>query len=148
MARIVNVLRNKYMGCYPGAVGQDYILHQQPLPDERFFGRALRTYLPNFMGRFINRKELIEKSHQKQMDIVKKKARSCTNQYNIGERVITQDHIGKCWNINGTVTAKKEAEDGSFRSFTVQSNAGRELLRNAHFLNPSGKILLNSANLN
>ena len=87
---------------------------------KRFFGRALRMYLPNSVERYINHKELIEKHHQKQLGISEMKGTSCTKQYKVGDRVITQDHLSKRWNIHGTVTVKRVAEDGTFRSFTVQ----------------------------
>ena len=99
-------------------------------PAERFFGWAPRTYLPNSVKRFIDH----QNCKQKQVGIARKKGRSCTNQCDIGNRVLVQDRVSMHWNIHGAVTGKREAGDGTFRSFTIQSDAGRELLHNSCFL--------------
>ena len=68
-------------------------------PSYRGFYNPACTYLPNSVETFIDHQELIENRKQKQVDISRKKGRSCTNHYEIGDRVLVQDHVSKHWNI-------------------------------------------------
>ena len=86
-------------------------------------------YLPNIVEGFIKNRELIEKRTQKQLELVRKNGRACPNQYMISDRVIIQDHLSKRWSIYGKVTEKRISGEGSFWSFIVLTDAGRELIK-------------------
>ena len=101
--------------------------------NERFFGRAPRSLLPN-LKRFVDHHKLITNRRDKQTEIALKKGRSSPNDFEIGDRCVVQDVVNKRWSIKGTIREKRWSEDGSNRSFIVEKDDGTEILWNAKFL--------------
>ena len=81
--------------------------------NERFFGRAPRSLLPNSLKRFVDHHKLITNRRDKQTEIALKKGRSSPNDFEIGDRIVVQDIVNKRWSIKGTITQKRWSEDGS-----------------------------------
>ena len=90
---------------------------------ERFFGRAPRTFLPSSLERYVVHQQLIERRKQKHIEISRRKGRSSPSDYKPGEKVHIQDHVSKRWNIQGVISGKRMAEDGTSRSFTLETMA-------------------------
>ena len=106
---------------------------------ERFFGRTPRNYLPNSINRFVDHHKLIENRKNKQVEISQKKGRSAPNDFEPGNRVIIQWNLSKRWNIPGAISEKRISEDGSARSFLVEKEDGRTVIRNSRFIKRTWK---------
>ena len=61
----------------------------------RFFGRRLRTLLPNSLDREVNRRDLIKRRADKQMKLYKQKGRTCKDNFVVGDRVRIRDPVTK-----------------------------------------------------
>ena len=48
--------------------------------------------------------------------------------------MVIQDHLSKRWNIPGVITEKRVAEDGTSKSFLVEKNDGKLVIRNVRFV--------------
>ena len=109
---------------------------------ERFFGRAPKTYLPNSVKRFVEHKTLIRKRKEKQEKLALKKGRSSSDDFKVGDPVLIQCNISKRWSRKGQVTEARTAEDGSAQSFLVTTEDCRVVTWNKKFLkHQPGKLL-------
>ena len=68
------------------------------------------------------------------MQVAKKLGRSSVDTFKTGDLVVAQNARTGKWTIRGRVTKARTAEDGTSRSFEVETEAGKTTLRNARHL--------------
>ena len=102
--------------------------------NSRFFGRGIRSGLPNSLDRFIDWKEDIRKRGElKEKRFLKKERTVGKLTYAIGESVRLQDIRTKCWDRVGVVTGIRVADDGKILSYDIEVD-GRETTRHRKYL--------------
>ena len=77
---------------------------------------------------------LIQKRSELQMKVAKKLGRRSVDEFKIGDLVVAQNMRTSKWTIRGKVTEARMAEDGTTRSFMVETEAGKTTLRNSRHL--------------
>ena len=77
---------------------------------------------------------LIQKRSDHQMKVAKKLGRRSVDEFKIGDLVVAQNIRTGKWTIRGKVTEARTAEDGTTRSFIVETEAGKTTLRNSRHL--------------
>ena len=87
----------------------------------------------------MDHKLLIERRKQKQIKISRKKGRSSPTDYEPSDKVVIQDHLSKRWNIHMVITEKCVAEDGTSKTFLLEKNDGKVVIKNARFLKHAWK---------
>merc|ERR1712215_329539 len=103
-------------------------------PAMRFFGRALRTNLPNSIGPEINSQELIRKRIQKHDARIKKKNYKNKILYEGGDRVRLQNIKDKTWGLTGTVERRRTANDGQILSYDILTDKGYLTSRHRRYM--------------
>merc|ERR1711867_419384 len=103
-------------------------------PAMRFFGRALRTNLPNSIGPEIDSKELIRKRIQKHDARIKKKSFKNKILYEVGDRVRLQNIKDKSWGLIGTVERRRTADDGQILSYDILTDKGYLTSRHRRYM--------------
>merc|ERR1712215_643089 len=103
-------------------------------PAMRFFGRALRTNLPNSIGPEINSKELIRKRIQRHDARIKKKIYRNKILYEVGDRVRLQNVKDKTWGLIGTVERRRTADDGQILSYDILTDKGYLTSRHRRYM--------------
>ena len=102
--------------------------------NSRFFGRGIRSGLPNSLDRFIDWKEDIRKRGElKEKRFLKKERTVGKLTYEVGEHVRLQDIRTKCWDRVGVVTGIRVADDGKILSYDIEVD-GRETTRHRKYL--------------
>ena len=88
--------------------------------NSRFYGRGVRSGLPNSLDRFIDWKEDIKKRGElKEKRFLKKERTVGKLTYEIGESVRLQDIKTKRWDRHGVVTDIRVADDGRILSYDI-----------------------------
>ena len=88
--------------------------------NSRFYGRGVRSGLPNSLDRFIDWKQEIEKRGElKERRYLKKERTVGKLTYEIGESVRLQDIKMKRWDMYGVVTGIPTADDGKILSYDI-----------------------------
>ena len=77
---------------------------------------------------------LIQKRSDHQMKVVKKLGRRLVDEFKIGDLVVAQNMSTSKWTIRGKVVEGRMAEDGTTRSFVVETEEGKTTLRNSRHL--------------
>ena len=77
---------------------------------------------------------LIQKRSEHQMKVAKKLGRRSVDEFKTGDLVVAQNIRTGKWTIRGKVTEARTAEDGTSRSFVVETEAGKTTLRNSRHL--------------
>ena len=103
-------------------------------PSTRFFGRALRTNIPNSVKPEIRADELIRKRIEKHDARISKKNKRNKILYNIGERVRLQNVVNKDWELLGTIERRRTADDGRVVSYDVMTDKGYLTSRHRRYL--------------
>ena len=101
---------------------------------QRFFGRDVGTYQPTLMRKKFDHAALIQKRSEHQMKVAKKLGRRSVDKFKIGDLVVAQNMRTSKWTIRGKVIEARSAEDGTIRSFVVETEAGKTTLRNSRHL--------------
>ena len=68
------------------------------------------------------------------MKVAKKLGRRSTDEFKVGDLVVAQNMQTLKWTIRGQVIEARVADDGTTRSFIVETEAGRTTLRNSRHL--------------
>ena len=105
----------------------------------RFFGREVVTYMPTLVKKRFDQAALIQKRAEQQMQVAKKLGRRSVDTFKTGDLVVAQNARTGKWTIRGRVTKARTAEDGTSRSFKVETEAGKTTLRNARHLRHQSK---------
>ena len=100
----------------------------------RFFGREVITYMPTLVKKRFDQAALIQKRSEQQMQVAKKLGRRSVDMFKAGDMVVAQNARTGKWTIRGRVTKARTAEDGTSRSFEVETEAGKTTLRNSRHL--------------
>ena len=100
----------------------------------RFFGREVVTYMPTLVKKRFDQAALIQKRSEQQMQVAKKLGRRSVDMFKAGDMVVAQNARTGKWTIRGRVTKARTAEDGTSRSFEVETEAGKTTLRNSRHL--------------
>ena len=79
---------------------------------DRFFGRSVRSRLPNSFDPEIRSTELIEKRIIKHDARIKNKNKTNKIIYQIGQRVRLQNVSTRDWELKGTIDRVRTADDG------------------------------------
>ena len=101
---------------------------------QRFFGRHVGTYQPELMRKRLDHAALIARRSEVQMKVAKKLGRRSTDEFKVGDLVVAQNMRTLKWTIRGQVIEARVADDGTTRSFIVETEAGRTTLRNSRHL--------------
>ena len=101
---------------------------------QRFFGRDVGTYQPTLMRKKLDHAALIARRSEFQMKVAKKLGRRSVDEFKVGDLVVAQNMRTSKWTIRGKVTEARMAEDGTTRSFMVETEAGKTTLRNSRHL--------------
>ena len=100
----------------------------------RFFGREVITYMPSLVKKSFNQAALIQKRSEEQLAVAKKLGRRSVDTFKAGDLVVAQNARTGKWTIRGRVKKARTAEDGTSRSFEVETEAGKTTLRNSRHL--------------
>ena len=100
----------------------------------RFFGREVITYMPSLVKKRFDQAALIKRRSEEQMQVAKKLGRRSVDTFKTGDLVVAQNARTGKWTIRGRVTKARTAEDGTSRSFEVETEAGKTTLRNSRHL--------------
>ena len=68
------------------------------------------------------------------MKVAKKLGRRSVDMFKAGDMVVAQNARTGKWTVRGRVTKARTAEDGTSRSFEVETEAGKTTLRNSRHL--------------
>ena len=60
-----------------------------------------------------------------------KKGRFSPTDYEPSDKVVIQDHLSERWNIHLVITEKCVAEDGTSKTFLLEKNDGKVVLKHA-----------------
>ena len=101
--------------------------------NSRFYGRRVRSGLPNSLDRFIDCKDIKKRGELKEKRFLKKERTVGKLSYKIGESVRLQDIRTKCWDRVGVVTGIRVADDGRILSYDIDID-GRETTRHRKYL--------------
>ena len=86
----------------------------------RFYGRGIRTGLPNSFKRFVDWQQDIKRRGEiKERRYLKKERTVGKHTYEIGETVRLQYFKSKKWDIFGVVTEIRTADDGTILSYDI-----------------------------
>ena len=101
----------------------------------RFFGREVVTYMPTLVKKRFDQAALIQRRSEQQMQVAKKLGRRSVDMFKAGDMVVAQNARTGKWTIRGRVTKARTAEDGTSRSFEVETEAGKTTtVRNSRHL--------------
>ena len=101
---------------------------------QRFFARDVGTYQPTLMRRKLNHAALMQKKMDHQLGVAKKLGRRSVDDFKEGDAVVAQNIRTGLWNIRGTLKEGRLADDGTTRSWLVETETGNTTLRNNRHL--------------
>ena len=88
--------------------------------NSRFYGRGVRSGLPNCLDRFLDWKQEVEKHGEiKERRYLKKECTVGKLTYEIGESVLLQNIKTKKWDMFGVVIGIRTADDGRILSYDI-----------------------------
>ena len=105
-------------------------------PSMRFFGRALRTNLPNSIGPEIGSEDLIRKRIERHDARISKTNKRNKILYHVGDRVRLQNVSNKSWKLIGTIERRRIADDGKIVSYDIMTDNGYITSRHRRYLKP------------
>ena len=88
-------------------------------PADRFFGRSVRSRLPNSVDPGINSDKLIKKRIEKHDARITNKNKRNKVIYQVGQRVRLQNVATRDWDLKGTVERLRYADDGRVVSYFI-----------------------------
>ena len=101
---------------------------------QKFFGRDVGTYQPSLMRKKINHAALMQKKMDHQLEVAKKLGRRSADEFKEGDAVVAQNIKTGLWNIRGTLKEGRVADDGTTKSWLVETETGNTTLRNNRHL--------------
>ena len=104
--------------------------------NDRFFGRSIRSKLPNSISPEIKSSELISRRIQKHDDRIKNKNKTNKILYEIGQRVRLQNVSTRDWDLKGTIDLLRTTDDGRVVSYDVLTDKGHMTTRHRRYLRP------------
>ena len=105
----------------------------------RFFGRALRTNLPNSIRPEIRADQLIRKRIERHDASITKTNKRNKILYHVGDRVRLQNVSSKSWEIVATRERRRTADDGKIVSYDIMTDHGYLTSRHRRYLKPLNK---------
>merc|ERR1712030_188118 len=108
-------------------------------PADRFFGRSVRSRLPNSVDPEVKSNELIEKRIRKHDARITNKNKRNKVRYQIGQRVRLQNVATRDWDLKGTVESLRTADDGRVVSYYIMTDRNHLTTRHRRFLKPLNK---------
>ena len=105
-------------------------------PNERFFGRSVRSRLPNSINPETKSSELIERRIQKHDDRIKNKNTTNKILYEVGQRVRLQNISTRDWELKGTIDQIRIADDGRVVSYDVLTDKNYMTTRHRRYIRP------------
>ena len=105
-------------------------------PADRFFGRSVRSRLPNSFDPEVRSNELIKKRITKNDARIKNKNKRNKIIYQIGQRVRLQNVATRDWDLKGTIDRVRTADDGRVVSYFVLTDKNHLTTRHRRFLKP------------
>ena len=104
-------------------------------PSAKFFGRGVRSYLPNSLDREIERRLLVKKRHAKQVALATAKGRASKDVFKVGDRVRVRNILGGRWDKSGTIIGERQTGTASPpSSFTIEFSDGSTGIRHKSYL--------------
>merc|ERR1711867_138979 len=98
---------------------------------QRLFTRDVGTYQPTLM---LDHAALMQKKMDHQLGVAKKLGRRSVDDFKEGDAVVCQNIRTGLWNIRGTLKEGRMADDGTTRSWLVETETGNTTLRNNRHL--------------
>ena len=92
--------------------------------NERFFGRSIRSRMPNSVNPEIKSAELINKRVEKHDNRIKGRNKTNKILYQVGERVRLQNVANKDWALKGTIDLLRTTDDGRVVSYDIIMDKG------------------------
>merc|ERR1711888_512089 len=105
-------------------------------PADRFFGRSVRSRLPNSVDPEIKNDELIEKRIKKHDARITNKNKRNKKIYQVGQCVRLQNVATRDWDLKGTVERVRHTDDGRVVSYFVLTDKNHLTTRHRRFLKP------------
>merc|ERR1712215_201306 len=105
-------------------------------PADRFFGRSIRSKLPNSVDPGIKSDKLIEKRIEKHDERITKKNKTNKILYEVGQRVRLQNVATKDWDLKGTVERLRYADDRRVVSYYIMTDTNNMTTRHRRYLKP------------
>ena len=104
-------------------------------PASKFFGRSIRSSLPNSVDREIERRQLTKRRQENQTQLYLKKGRSSKDQFHIGDKVGVRNHIGGRWDKKGVLVEERSTGTASPpSSFIIIFEDGHSGLRHKSYM--------------
>ena len=101
---------------------------------QRFFARDVGTYQLTLMRKTLDHAALMQKKMDHQLRVAKKLGRRSVDEFRVGDAVVAQNIRTGKWNIRGTLKEGRTADDGTTRSWLVETETGSTTLRNNRHL--------------
>ena len=103
-------------------------------PADRFFGRSVRSRLPNSVDPGINSDKLIKKRIEKHDARITNKNKRNKIIYQVGQQVRLQNIATRDWDLKGTVERLRYADDGRVVSYYIMTDRKNLTTRHRRFL--------------
>ena len=108
---------------------------QSGSPATNFFGRGVRSSLPNSVDREVERRLLVKKRQEVQNKLALKKGRTSSDQFSVGDRVRVRNHVGGRWDKKGVIVEERPTGTSSPpSSFVILFVDGHSGLRHKSYL--------------
>ena len=95
-----------------------------------YFGRRTHGHLQNLFDKECKLIENIQKRIANQFAMAGRLGHFNHDVFKVGDRARVQDPAARMWSILGRVSNKITADDGSSRSYKIETDSGQELIRN------------------
>merc|ERR1711867_203330 len=103
---------------------------------DRFFGRSVRSRLPNSFDPEVRSNELIKKRITKYDAWIKNKNKRNKIIYQIGQRVRLQNVSTRDWDLKGTIDKVRIADDRRVVSYDILTDKNHMTTRRRRYLKP------------
>ena len=105
-------------------------------PMESFFGRRVKSDLPNAFAKECEVMTTIEKRIRKQFEIARRRGHWSRDTFSVNDRVRIRDGKGK-WSLLGKIEQAIESPDGSVHTYHVRTDDGKVSTRNGSWIHHS-----------
>ena len=105
-------------------------------PADRFFGRLIRSRLPNSVDPGINSDKLIRQRIEKHDAMISDKNKRNKIVYQVVQRVRLQNVATRDWDLKGTVERLRYADDGRVVSYYIMTDRNHLTTRHRRFMKP------------
>ena len=105
-------------------------------PMEAFFGKRVKSDLPNAFAKECAVMTTIEKRIRKQFDIARRRRQWSRDTFSVNDRVRVRDGKGK-WSILGRIEEAIQSPDGTTHTYQVRTDDGRTFTRNGSWIHHS-----------